>query len=462
MSDARARLLIVENDAFLRRQIATLLAGGSEILEAANREEGLAMLRGTEVDLLLLDMRLPPDIASIAGGLQTAEEVRRLSPGTLTIAMSGDQDREAVLRAAGAGVYDFVTKPLDIPELEIIIRRALDRRHLEVEVRRLREELSRRYDFRNLKGNSPAMQAVKNAIRKVADSTATIMIRGEGGTGKELVARALHFNSSRRNGRFVALNCSALPEHLIEDELFGHEKEAFTGALARREGRLEMADGGTLFLDEVGTLTAAIQGRLLRVLKTREFERLGGKDTVRVDLRLVTATNQDLEQEVAGGRFRKDLYYRLNVVTIQIPPLRDRREDVPLLVDHFLDRFCQENNMPRKHLSPEALECLLAHEWQGNVRELEHIVESLVLLSEENLISARDLPAELRAHSPVAAMAGVALPDSGIMLEKHIAEFERSLIASALARTAGKKKEAAGLLGLNKDQMKYLCRKYNL
>ncbi|HEY3174795.1 MAG TPA: sigma-54 dependent transcriptional regulator [Candidatus Polarisedimenticolia bacterium] len=462
MSETRARLLIVEDDAFLRRQIASFFAGRYEILEAADREQGLAMLRGAEVDLVLLDMRLPPDTDSIEEGLRTVGEVRRLSPGTLTIAMSGDQDRKTVLRAAEAGVYDFFTKPLDIAELEIIIRRALERRHLEVEVRRLREELTRRYDFRNLKGNSQPMQAVKNAIRKVADSSATIMIRGDSGTGKELVARAIHFNSSRRGGRFVALNCAALPEHLVEDELFGHEKGAFTGALARREGRFEMADGGTLFLDEVGTITAAIQAKLLRVLETREFERLGGKDTVRVDIRLVTATNQDLEKDVTEGRFRQDLYYRLNVVSIQLPPLRERRDDIPLLADHFLDHFCGENNMPRKHLSPEALECLVAHEWKGNVRELEHCIESLVLLSEHNVVSSKDLPAELRNHSPVAAAAGMALPDAGIMLEKHMAEFERSLISSALARTAGKKKEAATLLGLNKDQMKYLCRKYNL
>ena len=462
-SDRRARLLIVEDDAFLRRQIASFFSDRYEILQAADREEGLGVLRGAEVDLLLLDMRLPPDTESIEEGLRTVAEVRKTSPGTLVIAMSGDQDRKTVLRAAEAGVYDFFTKPLDIQELEIIIRRALERRHLEVEVRRLREELTRRYDFRNLKGNSPPMQAVKNAIRKVADSNATIMIRGESGTGKELVARAIHFNSSRRDARFVALNCSALPEHLVEDELFGHEKGAFTGALSRREGRFEMADGGSLFLDEVGTLTPAIQAKLLRVLETREFERLGGKDTVKVDIRLVTATNQDLEKDVTAGRFRQDLYYRLNVVAIQLPPLRDRREDIPLLAEHFLDRFCGENNMPRKRLSPEALESIVAHEWKGNVRELEHSIESLVLLSDHDLITVQDLPADLRGVLPAAApAAGAALPDSGILLEKHMADFERSLIATALARTAGKKKEAATLLGLNKDQMKYLCRKYNL
>ena len=462
MSESRARLLLIEDDAFLRRQIASFFSGRYEILEAENRAEGLALVRTGEVDLVLLDMRLPPATDSIEEGLRAVGELKQLSPRTLIIAMSGDQDRKTVLRAAEAGVYDFFTKPLDIAELEIIIRRALDRRHLESEVLRLREELTRRYDFKNLKGNSAPMQAVKNAIRKVADSSATIMIRGESGTGKELVARAIHFNSSRRGGRFVALNCSALPEHLVEDELFGHEKGAFTGAIGRREGRFELADGGTLFLDEVGTLTSTMQAKLLRVIETREFERLGGSETVRVDIRILTATNQDLERDVAEHRFRQDLYYRLNVVAIQLPPLRDRREDIPPLAEHFLDQFCSENSMPRKHLSPETLERLGSHEWKGNVRELEHTIESLVLLSEGDLITTRDLPPELLGHGSMDQMAGVTLPDSGILLEKQIADFERSLIASALARTAGKKKEAAGLLGLNKDQMKYLCRKYNL
>ena len=462
MPDRRAKLLIVEDDAFLRRQIASFFADRYEILQAEKREEGLAQLHNGDVDLVLLDMRLPPDTGSIDEGLRTVGEIQRVTPGTLIIAMSGDNDRETILKAAAAGVYDFFTKPLDIRELEIIIRRALERRHLEVEIRRLREELTRRYDFRSLKGNSAPMQAVKNAIRKVADSSATIMVRGESGTGKELVARAIHFNSSRHDGPFVALNCSAFPEHLVEDELFGHEKGAYTGAVGLREGRFEMADGGSLFLDEVGTLTPAIQSKLLRVLETREFERLGGKETVRVDIRLVTATNQDLEKEVSEGRFRQDLYYRLNVVAIELPPLRERTDDIPLLTEHFLDRFCRENGMHRKHLSQDALECLMAHEWKGNVRELEHMIESLVLLSEGGTITARDLPRGLRERTPSGSLAAVALPDAGIMLEKHVAEFERNLLANALQKSSGRKKDAAQLLGLNKDQMKYLCRKYNL
>ena len=462
MPDGRARLLIVEDDPILRKQVASFFSDRYEILQAASGEEGLAQLRGGDVDLVLLDMRLPPKTDSIEEGLRTVGEIQRLSPGTLTIAMSGDGDRDTVLSAAQAGVYDFFTKPLEIRELEIIVRRALDRRHLAGEVRRLRDELTRRYDFRNLKGNSPAMQSVKSTIRKVADSGATIMIRGESGTGKELVARAIHFNSPRRHRAFVALNCSAFPEHLVEDELFGHEKGAFTGAVSRREGRFEMADGGTLFLDELGTLTPAIQAKLLRVLETKQFERVGGSQTIHSDLRLITATNQDLETDVREGRFRQDLYYRLNVVTVTIPPLRSRGEDIPLLAEHFLDHFCRENTVRRKHLSEDAMECLATHEWRGNVRELEHMIESLVLLTEGDLITARDLPREITSGVPSSALTSVALPDSGIQLEKQVADFTKALLSNALERAAGRKKEAAQLLGLNKDQMKYLCRKYNL
>jgi len=462
MNEPRARILIVEDDKFLREQIARYFAQSYRVTLAETREEALAKVRDEPADLVLLDMRLPPNTDSIKEGIRTAVEIRKLSPSSLTIGMSGDGDKHTVLKAAEAGVYDFFTKPIDITELEVIVRRALERRHLESEVQRLREELGRRYDFSNLKGNSEPMQAVKKIIRKVADSNATIMIRGESGTGKELVARAIHFNSPRRNEAFVALNCSAFPEHLVEDELFGHEKGAFTGAVSLREGRFERADRGTLFLDEVGTLTPAIQAKLLRVLETKEFERLGGKQTVRVDFRVVTATNQDLEADVNEGRFRADLYYRLNVVCITLPNLAQRADDIPLLTDHFLDMFCKDRGVRRKQFSDEAMQSLLDHEWRGNVRELEHLVESLVLLSEDDVITIKDLPQTLRQGSRSTSLGPAVLPDSGIKLDRKVAEFERTLLVSALEKAGGSKKEAAGLLGLNKDQMKYLCRKYNL
>lgn len=461
----RACLLIIEDDLYLRKQIASLFSDRYDILTAQNREEGLSKLKETSVDLVLLDLRLPPRTDSIEEGLRTITEINSISPGTVTIAMSGDRNPETLLRVADAGVYDFFTKPLEVTELEIIVRRALDRRRLKNEVVRLREELTRKYDFRNLKGNSAAMQRVKDIIRKVANSNATIIIRGESGTGKELAARAIHFNSGRSNGPFIALNCSAFPDHLVEDELFGHEKGAFTGAVARREGRFEMAGHGTLFLDELGTLSPAIQAKLLRVIETREFERLGGKTTIHVDIRLVTATNQNLEKDVQEGRFREDLYYRLNVVVLPLPPLRERTEDIPLLAEHFLSRFCEENNTGRKHLSAEVLEILKGQEWKGNVRELEHTIESLVLLTESATITPGDLPPRFQ-HGlqglPGWSQANLDLPDGGIQLDKRLAEFERALLTNAMEKAAGKKKEAAQFLGLNRDQMKYLCRKYSI
>jgi DNA-binding NtrC family response regulator len=456
---ARPRLLVIEDDAFLRRQIAEHFAGTYAVSRAGGLEEGAALLKGGGVDLVLLDIRIPPHTDSIEAGLAIASRIHELSPGTLTVTMGGDRDRETMLRAAEAGVYGFLLKPLDIRELDIIVRRALDRSRLDREVRRLRDELRERFDFKNFKGNSPGMRAVKGTIRKVADSNTNILIRGESGTGKELVARALHFNSARRDGPFVTLNCSAFPEHLIEDELFGHEKGAFTGAVGLREGRFEMADGGTLFLDELGRLTPAIQAKLLSILETRSFERLGGVTTIRVDIRLVCATDQDLEADVRQDRFRQDLYSRINVVAIRLPPLRERIADIPMLSEHFLERFCRENNKRRKRLSPEVVDRMLSLEWRGNVRELEHFIESLVLLTEGDMITLNDLPGLPPGMTP---SSGAGVPEGGIVLEKRVADFERGLLADALKKAQGVKKEAAALLGLSKDQMKYLCRKYSL
>ena len=456
----RPRLLIIEDDGILRRRIAEHLARACEVRQAEDLDEGLAQLEEGEIDLVLLDMRLPPHSGSSEAGLAIASRLGQISPGTLTIAMGGDRDRETMLRAAGGGVYDFLVKPVDTRELDIILGRALDRRRLDGEVRRLREELRQRHDFRNLKGNSPGMRAVKDTIRDVADSSANVLIRGESGTGKELVARALHFNSARRDGPFVALNCSAFPEHLVEDELFGHEKGPLTGSAGLRQGRFEMADGGTLFLDEIGTLAPPLQSSLLRVLETRSFERPGGQSTIRADVRLVCATNQDLETHVRESLFLRDLYHRINAVTIELPPLRERVADIPMLAEHFLERFCRENNKRRKRFSHEAVDRMLSLEWRGNVRELEHFIESLVLLTEADMITLGDLPADSGPSPPWSPV--TAVPEGGILLEKSVADFERGLLSDALKRSRGIKKEAATLLGLNRDQMKYLCRKYNL
>jgi DNA-binding NtrC family response regulator len=462
MATRRPTILIVEDDLHLRRQIARFFDESYETLEAEGREPAVALLGGRDIDVVLVDMHLPPDTGTIEEGLRTLEAIRGASPRTLALAMSGDRDRATCLKAAEAGAYDFFTKPIDTRELQIIVRRALERRRMDRDITRLQEEVEKRYEFSSLRGVSPEMEDVKSAIRKVADSSATVLIRGESGTGKELVARAIHFNSSRRKGPFVAVNCSALPENLVEDELFGHERGAFTGAERRREGRFEMAHGGTLFLDEIGAISTASQAKLLRVLETKQFERLGGKETVSVDFRLVAATNQELEKDVAERKFRQDLYFRINVVRLDLPPLRERKGDVRLLSSYFLSQFCKSSGVQEKQISPKALACLEAYSWPGNVRELEHVMESLSLMAEGPTIEPDHLPAHARDAHLTSPLAVPTIPEEGILWQGQVESFERGLLEQALGMSKGKKTEAAQRLGLKKDQMKYLCRKYGL
>ncbi len=462
MTGQRASILVIEDDPHLRRQIARFFADPYETLEAEGREAAVELLNGREVDVVLVDMHLPPDTRSIDEGLRTMEAVRRASPRALILAMSGDGDRATCLKAAEAGAYDFFTKPIDTRELQIIVRRALERRRMDGDIQRLQAELERRYDFDSLRGVSSEMDRLKASIRKVADSSATVLLRGESGTGKELVARAIHFNSPRKKGPFVAVNCSALPESLAEDELFGHERGAFTGADRRREGRFEMAHGGTLFLDEIGTVSAATQAKLLRVLESRKFERLGGKETVAVDIRLVAATNQDLEKQIAEKSFRPDLYFRINVVRLDLPALRERKGDIAFLGAHFLDQSCKTNGVPPKKLGAGALSRLESYAWPGNVRELEHLMESLSLMAEGPAIEEEHLPDHVRDGHGATSPLLPAIPAEGILWDSQIESFERGLLEQALIQSHGKKVEAAQKLGLKKDQRKYLCRKYGL
>ena len=462
MPESRDSLLIIEDDPHLRRQMVRFFETTYEVLEAAGRAEATEVLCSREVDVVLVDMHLPPDTDTIDEGLRALAAAQEAAPGILILAMSGDSDRATCLKAVEAGAYDFFSKPIDTDELRIIVRRALERRRTDRDLARLQEEVEKRYDFSALMGASPEMESLKASIRKVADSNATVLILGESGTGKELVARAIHFNSPRRKKPFVAVNCSAFPENLVEDELFGHEKGAFTGADRRREGRFEMAHGGTLFLDEIGTLAAPIQAKLLRVLESHEFERIGGKETVRVDLRILSATNQELEKDVAERRFRQDLYYRIKVVQLDLPPLRERTGDVRLLANHFLRQFCARSGSAEKRLGETALGCLGAYAWPGNVRELEHMMESLALMADGSLIERESLPQHvLRAASVPTPLSPASLQE-GILWQHQVESFERCLLEQALKQSLGKKAQAAERLGLKRDQMKYLCRKYGL
>jgi DNA-binding NtrC family response regulator len=448
------RIAVVEDDAELLAQLVFALRKEFEVSTARDAVEGRALLE-KEPDLCLFDLRLPPS-GRVEEGLELLREARRRDPDATVIVMSGEKDREAALAAVAAGAFDFFRKPLDPAELMLLLKRALERRRLLVENRGLRAEAGAAPRFDGLVGESPAMRRLFRAIEKVAPSEASILLMGESGTGKELVSRAIHEASRRRSGPFVAVNASALPEGLAEAELFGHEKGAFTGAIGSRPGRFELASGGTLFLDEIGTLSPAVQAKLLRALESREIERVGGRRPTPVDFRLICATNEDLEARVRAGTFREDLLYRVNSVPVEIPPLREREGDVPLLAKHFLERFAKRDARPARRFTDEALARLSAHSWRGNVRELEHAVEMLVLFADGEEIGEEDLPRALRSGKAGAAKAA---PEK---FDAAVARFEKGLLAQAIAAAGGVKAEAGRRLGLDANQMKYLCRKYGL
>lgn len=464
-----SKILIVDDDPALQEQLAWALKRDFRLVQCLERKGALKAAAREVPDLVLLDLHLPPS-QSLDEGLENVAEIRRLSPEAVVIVMTGDNNVNTPLRAVEQGAYDFFRKPIDLSELRIIINRALERQRIERENARLRREIQGRYSFSQIIGSSEQMMEIFEAIRRVADSSATVILRGESGTGKELVARAIHYNSARRSGPFVGVNCAALPEGLIEAELFGHEKGAFTGAEGLVEGRFERADGGTLFLDEIGALGLPLQSKLLRVLEERELTRLGGKNSIRVNIRLITATNENLEDAITARRFREDLYYRINVVPINLPPLRDRSEDIPLLIEHFIRRFSEEHGVKQKRIDTEALHYLMDHSWKGNVRELENLIQRLVLMTDGDRITASHLPPQILnqelAFRPSEDIQSdrslLILPEAGLNLDREVARYEYDLVRAALTRATGVKVKAAELLGLNKDRMKYLCKKYSL
>lgn len=382
------------------------------------------------------------------------KEVRRRDPDATVVMMSGEGERRHALRAMELGAFDFFQKPLDAAEVRVILSRALERRRLIAENRALREDANSGEGFGKLIGKSAPMRRLFREIEKVAPSDVTVLVYGESGTGKELVAHAIHSSSLRKDRAFIAVNVSALPESLAEAELFGHERGAFTGAVASRPGRFELAHGGTLFLDEIGTLSAGVQTKLLRALESREIERVGGRRTIPVDFRLISATNEDLEARVSESTFREDLFYRINTIPIRIPPLRERGSDVLTLAEHFLDKFAARHRRPARRLSATVVERFQSHPWKGNVRELEHVVEMLVLFAEGEEISEDDLPRALRE---VSSKRG-----GGVSFAQAVADFESRLLTDTIAEEGGVKAKAARRLGLDANQIKYLCRKYGL
>jgi DNA-binding NtrC family response regulator len=446
------RLLIVDDDRQLVEQMTWTLKGMFEIQTAGDARTGRALLESGP-ELCLFDLRLPPS-NKVEEGLALLEEARRLDPDVTVIMMSGEGERRDVLRAIALGAFDFFEKPVEPSELLVILKRALERRRLVAENRALRQQVDEARPFGRLLGNSAPMRRLFRQIEKVAPSDAAVLLIGESGTGKELVAHSIHERSERGGRAFVAVNAAALPESLAEVELFGHERGAFTGAVGARPGRFEVADGGTLFLDEIGTLSPAVQAKLLRVLESHEVERVGGHRRVRTDFRLICATNEDLEARVASGTFREDLFYRINAVALRIPPLRERGEDIVLLAEHFLALSSARHGGGARRLSPAVVDRLQQHLWKGNVRELEHVIETLVLFSEGEEIGQDDLPRILRPETS-SAIEPASFQDA-------VAGFEKKLLEDAIAKAGGVKAVAARRLGLDANQIKYLCRKYRV
>ncbi len=430
-------ILIVDDEKNTREGLAEALrAPERRVLLAADGAEAEEILRNEPVDLVLSDLKLPG-----MDGLELLRRAQGLSPAPLFIVMTAYGTVETAVRAMKQGAYDYLTKPVNLDQLDLLVARALKGKNLEAENAYLREQLAKSYGLEAQTGKSAAMEKVFELIRQITPSRSTVLITGESGTGKELAARAIHLLSPRRSAPFIPVHCASLAPTLLESELFGHEKGAFTGAAAMKKGRFELADGGTVFLDEVSEIPPEIQVKLLRALEQHEFERVGGTRPIRVDLRLIAATNADLSPLVAKGRFREDLFYRLNVVRIGLPPLRERRDDIPLLVRRFLGEFGRENGKEGMTIAPEALRLLLAHDWPGNVRELKNCVESMVVLARKTELGIDDLPPSLRALSPAA------LPETAPL---NLKAAGKDLLEKALRQARGNKTAAARLLGISR------------
>ncbi len=450
MPEGPKHLLIVDDEAALREAIAERLADHGFIVEqAGSGEQALQRLADFAFDILITDLRLPG-----IDGRQVLEAALERYPEIIPIVITGYGTVKDAVEAIKQGAADFITKPFQFDALLHVLRSALEQRRLKSENAYLRSQLQERYRIDGLIGHSRIMRDLLQLLETVAATSSTVLITGETGTGKELAARAIHHSSPRRSNRFVAINCSAIPETLLEAELFGHVRGAFTGAVGTRQGRLEQAHKGTVFLDEVGTMSPALQAKLLRVLQEREFERVGDSHTIKIDVRVIAATHSDLSRMVAEGTFREDLFYRLNVIPVQLPPLRDRREDIPLLVQHFFQKLSADAGRGAVTVSQEALRRLMAYPWPGNVRQLENAVERALAFSQgRSQINVQDLPPEVQNQPAPLDASDVWFPDDGVDFASYIEAAELSLIKRSLERTQGNKRQAAKLLNLKRTTL---------
>jgi two-component system response regulator HydG len=449
----KLKILVVDDDLSLRQLLhAVLTAEGYQVTQADDGQTAVALVEKQFFDLILMDIRM-----ARMDGIEALKRIKEISPGIQIIIMTAYASVKTAIDALKSGAYDYLTKPLDIDELKILVKRALHQSQLEQENRQLKERLNDHFDFNNIIANSESMHKIFEMLTHVAPTEASVLITGESGTGKELIANAIHQNSPRKDKPFIKVNCAALPENLLESELFGHEKGAFTGAVSKRKGRFQQAHTGSIFLDEIGEMAPVTQAKILRVLQEQEFEPLGGASTVKVNTRLITATNKDLSKEIQEGRFREDLYYRLDVVNIDVPPLRERGDDILLLTDFFLKKYTEKNRIFIKGFNPQAMDLLLRYDWPGNVRELENVVERSVIMVRSDMISPDELPDSLKKHEDPSQEKGVDMAPG-----RSLKEVEKEMIIRTLESTSGNRTHAAKILGISRRTLQLKLKEYGI
>jgi two-component system response regulator AtoC len=450
MAIAKEQILIVDDEEDLRQAIVeSLTSDGFEVCGVATAEQAQEMLSQTPFDVLITDNNLPGKT-----GVDLLEETLSRYPEIVGIVITGFGTVETAVHAIKTGAYNYLSKPFKLIELSIMVRKGLRERTLRFENQYLRNQLKNKYALDNIIGTGRSMARIFELINSVAGLNSTVLIQGETGTGKELIAKAIHFNSPRKDQKMVSINCGAIPENLLESELFGHVKGAFTGALQNRIGKFEQGNNGTIFLDEIGNMPQSLQVKLLRILQEREFERVGGNDSIKVDVRIIAATSSNLEQMVKEGTFREDLYYRLNVIPLNMPPLRERREDIPLLIQRFISQFCDTYKLEIKTMAPQVMKALMTYEWPGNVRQLENIVERMVALTgSRTAIMPSDLPPEIQNPDDPGSAPAFEIPEEGINFTNIVVDMERELILQGLRKANGNKKLAAKLLNLKRTTL---------
>ncbi len=449
-------LLIVDDEAGVRESVRLIFGKDFRLQEARSSEEAIRKVGEGKPEIILLDILMPG-----SNGLDTLKQLKAIHPAGQVIMLTALNTARSAFTAKESGAFDYVTKPFDVAELRLRVSRALERTQLFSELERLKEEVGRKYGIENIVGKSKPMLDVYKVVSMVAGKKSTVLITGESGTGKELIARAIHYNSDRRAKPFVVVNCAALPDTLIESELFGYEKGAFTNAHQRKVGHFELAHGGTLFLDEIGELGLGTQAKFLRAVETETFTRLGGTEEIKVDVRVIAASNQDLEKLASTGGFRRDLFYRLNVVALHLPPLRERKDDIPLLLDHFLRLKAQESSVSPKILLTEVVDCMMSYPWPGNVRELENLVERLTVLTPHETVIPADLPEGMRFRDQTVALKERVLQGSR-PLSEAVDEFEKEMILKALQKTGFNQTKAASLLGTSRRVLRYRIEKLQI